>query len=562
MLTRSLGLSIPGRIQQGTLLNQLPLTDLKQYLLKSGIAIPSNALGTKMLDSSPLLTDANIYQPCLYPTADYQFMTDTPIVVDWKTDGVKLEFIASLAVGKTISYIATVNSTPNTGVLIQTGGLRVVVYKADNVTATSKVFANITTLADDVFYRYRVEISGNNMICKKTAVADVDFANATSQTIDITGAGYDTSSFNSLRPMGGLCYLNIAGTKFAFSEGEFSRYIYSYNTAVRFNTPTAGQLAKLQNVYCHNAKYGYSRGYIEISTSREYINLAYQENGTPATSLHTSFFTKFVFEEYPATKSFGYGYAIKLDDTLLAFDQGNTFFDVSNVAKAVYKKDIPSKLNNRVFYNHKLNKDLVVYGADKTINLPINTANKKVIIEGDSMASTSYWWNIILAQLTGFVNTVKSFSGHTLSTQLKTVLEGQVAVTPTLISDKDYIIICGAFNDYAQNVSVAVFTSGLTELLAYNRAQNAIAKIIVCAPYNWGNPIDSGATENAGGMSRDEMRAIMQAVTLSNSNSVFINWNDANIVQSDISDNLHLSCLPAAYRIAKLIYDRILTINQ
>lgn len=291
-------------------------------------------------------------------------------------------------------------------------------------------------------------------------------------------------------------------------------------------------------------------------------NIAYQEDGTPATAFHSAFFTRASYIEYPASKSFGNGYAIKLNASMLAYDQANTFFDGGNLSKAVYKKDIPSKLNSKIYFDHTNGNELLVYSQAKTLRRPINTASKKALFLGASMASDSYHWPVHLSNFTGLVRTTASYSGNTLSAQVLASLQTAVASNPTLVSDKDFIIMEGGFNDFTQNVSLESFVAGIETLYNYLRAQNPNAPIWICSPYNWGNPIDDGITPNTSGMSRNMIREAMSALAVAKANSVYFDWSLAGIVQADIPDNLHTGSIVGGMKIAKLMYDKILTIYQ
>lgn len=544
-----------------TLTPVVPTADLVQRLFKADQPVSQN-LGTKAIDYSAAPVNADIWQTCLYPTALYELALNESIAIDWTTDGVKAEFVASIKTGNTISDLI-LGATTNHGIRIYTNQIRIYGFKADGTTIADITFTSITTTANDTFSRYRITKSGVNIIVEKTIPSDVNFTDAgkLSQTRDVSSFTLGSQTFTKLKPTGGVCYLNLNGYKWAFSEGPDTRHAFSYNSSKRATIGADGQFSLLQNAYCHNAIYGYSSVYYDYSTYKRNSMLAYDENGNPSVSYHAAFFTRYIAREYPAAKSFGRGYAVKLNNSMLAYDQSNTFFDSGNAAIAVYKNTLPSTLNSKIFFDHTNGNELLIYSQAKTLRRPINTANKKGLIVGDSMAADNYWWPVILSNFCGIQRTTKSFSGRTLSTNIQTDLTAQVNATPTLISDKDFIIIEGGFNDFVANISEATFASGIASLYAYIRAQNATATIFVCGPYNWGNPIADGSVANTAGMTRNSMRQAMQDLVNSNSNAYYFDWSLAGVGQADLeSAGLHLSSNVGAYNIAKLMYDKIITI--
>jgi hypothetical protein len=536
-------------------------TNMVQELFKNGSPI-TNSFGVSALDYSPSPVNASIWQPYLYTATQYQLLLSSNVVIDWTTDGTKLEFIGSIATGQTVSDVV-MGATVNHGFRLYTTMFRIYGFQSDGTTVRDIQFTSITTTADDTLWRYRVRKSGVNIIVEKTTVTDTSFASVVlTQTINVSTFSLGNQTFTKLMPRGGLAYMNANGNKFAFCSGGSSNVEYSYNSSLRITLATVAStiMTTLQNVYNHTAMYGYTRAYVEYSTSKEYVNIPYQEDGTPATSFHTAFFTRSAFEEFPASNSFGLGYALKLNASMETYDQGNTFFNSSHVANAVYKNTMPSKLNNRLFFNHTNNNEFLLYSADKTLTRAINTANKKALILGDSMSGDGYYWPVILSQMCGFVRTTKAFSGRTLSTNLTTDLQAQVAITPTLVSDKDFIVLSGGFNDYAQNLSLSTFISGIATLYNYVRAQNPTAPIIICGLYNWGSPIQAGTVANTAGMTRNDIRQAMSDLATNNTNAYYCDWNTGGIVQADISDGLHNSSVIGGYNIAKVVYNRIKTI--
>lgn len=555
------GLNRKVRLGSNSNPNQIPTADLVQRLFKADQPVSQN-LGTKAIDYSATPVNADIWQYCLYPTASYELPLNESIAIDWTTDGVKAEFVASIKTGNTISDLI-LGATANHGIRIYTTQIRIYGFKADGTTIADITFTSITTTANDTFSRYRITKSGVNIIVEKTIPSDVNFTDAgkLSQTKDVSSYSLGSQTFTRLKPTGGVCYLNLNGYKWAFSEGPDTRHAFSYNSSKRATIGADGQFSLLQNAYCHNAIYGYSSVYYDYSTYKRNSMLAYDEAGNSSVSYHASSFTRYISREYPASKSFGRGYAIKLNSSMLSYDQGNTFFDSGNVAIGIYKNTAPSKLNSKIFFDHANGNELLVYSQAKTLKRPINTANKKALIVGDSMASDGYWWPIVLSNFSGFQRTTKSFSGRTLSTNIQSDLSVQVSSIPTLISDKDFIIIEGGFNDYVANLSDATFSAGIASLFAYIRSQNANAPIFVCGPYNWGNPIADGSVANTAGMTRNSMRQAMQDLVNANSNAYYFDWSLAGVVQADLeSAGLHLSSIVGGYKIAKLMYDKILTI--
>lgn len=543
-----------------TLTTLIGTANLVQRLMKASQPI-SQDLGTKAIDYSATPVNANIWQSCLYPTGDFQFFLNENILLDWQTDGVKAEFVTSLKSGKTESYICYIANAGH-GILIRNTGFYIRGLKSDGTTAAIATFATVTTASDGVWYRYRITRSGINMVVEKTLPSDSNFQNVIiSETKNVSAIGLYVDTFRGTRPQGGLCYLNLTGYKWAFGEGSVNTYMYSYNSSKRFYLATNGQLNNtFQNVYCHNSIFGYSRAALEISVVNYTGNIAYQEAGTPATSFHSALWTRSVFEEFSPAKSFGLGYGIKLDASMEAYDQALTFFDASHAAKLIYKNTMPSKLNSRFFFDHANGNELLVYSADKPLNRPINTAGKKVIVCGGSMASDTYHWPVLLSNYTGLIRTTASYSGNTLSSQVLTSLQAAVASTPNLISDKEFIIMEGGFNDYSQNVSLTDFINGIAILYSYLRTQNPSAPIFICAPYNWGNPIEDGTIMNTSGMSRNSLRQAMSDLVTANTNCYYFDWSLAGIVQADIPDNLHTGSIVGGYKLAKLMYDKILTI--
>jgi len=556
-------------VRLGTNSNQIPTANLVQRLFKDAQPLSSN-LGTKAIDYSPVQVNANIWQSCLYPPVSAIHYFDAAIIVNMATDGLKHEFIACLKPGTTSSIVIGGNGT-NHGVKIGTTMLQMLGYRSNQSTVADIQFTSITTAADDVWYRYRITRVGANLIAEKTIPSDVNYTDVgkISQSIDVSALSLGNQTFANQTLNGGICYLNCGGTKFAFAEGEESKFSVSYTSpVVRIYKDQVGNRAVYQNVYCHNAIYGYSRVNCKYISSEAAINISYDENSQSTLSKYTTgtgtgLITRWVSEEFPANKSLGYGYAIKLDSSMLGYDQANSFFS-AGLPKLLRKCNIPSKLNSRIFFDHQNNADLLIYSADKTLIRSINTANEGTCVIGDSMANY-LWQSILSSKLLGSNQALLSYSGKKLSTEIETLLRASIASAPTTLSSKKIIFLTGGFNDYILNVSDATFQAGIASLFAYIRSQNPTAHIICAGVYNWGLPIDTtGEVANTAGMTRNSMRlAMSNLVAANNTKTHYINWNDAGIVQEDLfTDGLHLVSNVGSYKVAKLHYDQILTLTD
>ncbi len=544
-------------------INSIQTSDLVQRLFKASSPI-AQALGTEAIDYSPVPVNATVFQSCFIGTGNGPTFKNQ-IIIDWTTDGIKAEFVTSLAVGQTNSTVVY-GYTNNHGFRVYDTQLRLYGYQADGSAIADISFADIDTVADNSFSRYRVTKAGVNIIVEKTIPSDVDFTDSgkVTQTKDVSAYNLGNQTFKAITPNGRLAFLNVNGEKFSFGEGTESRHIFSFTSSNYMVISPNSSLASVQNEYCHNAIYGYTRAYVKYSTNNEEANIPYKEDGTPATTLHSALLTEAVFEEFPADKSFGSGYGIQLNGSMLSYDHDNTFFDESEDPKLVYKKDIPTKLNSRIFFDHKNNNELLIYSADKALTRPVNTAAKSCLLIGDSIFTGGYFWDDILVRLAGFVKTNAGYSGQRLAVDVLPLLQAAVSVTPTLISDKEFIFIGGVFNDYGQdNISETTYLSGVTALFNYVRSQNATAKIFMCGMYNGGNPFDDGYTPSDAGLTYAGARAIIEQISDNDSNSHYIDWNTSGIMQSEVDSNgIHPLGPNGGYRIAKLIYDYILTIYQ
>ncbi len=543
--------------------------NLVQRFVKANQPISQDS-GTKAIDYSTNQLNADIWQSCLSGVGNvhtfYNAITSTTISIDWQTDGQKIEFIASIRTGQTESVVGLHSLLSNFGVLVRTASLRCRGYKSDGTTSWFIDFATLATPANDTQYRFKIERSGNNLIGYKTSPSDTTYANATTQTVNVSTTGMYIDAYSGTKAQGKVSYLDISGYKFAFGEGNLSNFCYSFNSNYRISVQ--GNLSEwsLQNVYSHNSIYGYSRVYCKYALNNrdDIVNLAYNIDGTSMYEVHKTAMGYGTYnvhnEEFPPATSWGSGYGIKLDASIEAYDQENTFFDTNHVAKLVYKGNVPSKLNNRIYYNPINNNEILIYDADKTLIRPINTASKKILIVGDSVVvdNLSWWANIFLSK-TGLISTSKGYSGKKMATEIQELLTADVAITPTLISDKDFILLEGGFNDFGQNTSEVDFASGIASLYAYVRAQNPTAYIIVIAPYYWYTTTSTPDTENTAGMTRREMcQLLSNLVTANPYRSMFVDWrlSGYDVTIDSSNDLLHPNSIAS---VSKLV---IYTCNQ
>jgi hypothetical protein len=539
------------------IINSTPIPSkgsLVQWLFASGrTSLLSNS---QVIDYSPLLKNASIWQYCYYDNLTFQVSLTNDIVIDWTTDGIKAEWLCSLDPSATQQYVL-IKGEVVYGLRIAKTFFILAGKRADGATIESLTFGNITTSATDTMFRYKIVVSGNgaNITVFKTSPSDINYTSATSQTV--SRGLLVSSTFGKLLAYGRWAYINIGGQKFSFGEG-YGQVYYSFNSLNKWTIATSDPaVMHYQNDYLHNVIYGYD---VVYDNSGRAINISRDEAGNSNLSS-----LAILLPENRATELvntvFYKGYSIKLDQSILPYDQGNTFFDVSNNPKYLTKDKIPSTLNNRIFFNHSNGNDLLVYSSNQNITRSVNTLGKKLLIIGDSTSGDATNWGPMLSLKMGFVRTSTTFSGQRLNDQILVSLQALVASTPTYVSDKDFIILEGGFNDYAQGTTKANFITGVTNLFNYIRSQNPNAIIVCAGLYDFWDSNKNSYTgiANSGGMFTQDIRDQMKYLADHNAKTYYADWNAAGVINSD-TDNLHTYRASGGLKLANVMQSVYLNI--
>lgn len=574
-----IGVGVGVRLGSKTNPNQIPTADLVQRLFKADQPV-SQSLGTKAIDYSLGAVNADILETYLnalptgtsffHPFSSSKTGDPVSIPIDWSTDGAKIEVVACINPGKNDYFCASMVGDVNSGFFIRSTSIRIYGLLADRTTYSYKYWPT-TNPTDGSFIRVRVSVVGSNILFQKTTPADVNFTNATSALVAKDPA-WTTDAFYQFRTgVGGIVYANIAGRKFVFGAANGDgHFVYSYTHEIRVWVNNLLNLSLTQSVYCHNAIYGYTHAFVRHGDDQflEYINFPNDENGESTVELHEGGVTASalllldIIKHYNSNDSFGYGYAIKLNASLLAYDVDNTFFDSGGIGKKLFRPNIPSKLGSKIFFDHVNSNELLIYSQAKTLLRPINTAGATVVGIGSSSMNPTYFWQSAIEHLSGMnPGTYLSYSGFKLVNFLPE-LQNQLIATPTLLANADIIYLQGGYNDWAGNESVTSFREGAAELFSFIRQNAPNATIVVLGSWNTGIPMQDGTVPNSAGLTLNQLREEMLALTVPDAKSKYVNLVEAGLVQSelDATSGVHLAKKSGQFKVAKIIYDKILEI--
>lgn len=487
---------------------------------------------------------------------NYFIVLNDSIAIDWTTDGMKFEAVASNGSTGTRSSLISISGDVVGGIRISTTGISL-----HSIGAILN-FSSLVVPANDEFVRFKIVVTTGNITVFLTTPDDVDYLSAISQTLS-KGAFDDIMTINGIggnipKLNGGLAYMNIDGTIFNFEENELTSRLFASNNDNFTNSLIEPERLNNYTDKICASKEGYARIYYQVSSNELFImNLPYNEGASNVGVMDDPTFKNYAFEEFPEGQ-FGRGYGFKLDASIEVYDFNNTFFDGSSIAKIITSKEMPTKLDNRIYYDTVNNSDVLIYDVEKILNSVINLVGEECIIVGDSQASKI--WDEIITDKLGMNLTVKAYSGQSTANVLLNI-QSDVVSDPTLLSKQKVIFHISGFNDYAQDVTPSKLTADFNDTNIYYRSENVTAKIIWIQLYNWGNPIDDGTTPNAGGLTMDGIRSIVLAESQVNSD-YSSNWANANIIQSDIPDDLHTDTATGGLKLANKVIETINTIEE
>ena len=434
--------------------------------------------------------------------------------VDFSTNGIKFEYIVQFASGTTAPLALTDSQR-----LYLDANNKINCYYSTTGGALLKTFSSITLTRGD-WYRFKIEVSGTNLILSVTTPSDELYSSATTQSLSMTETlnAYTITQIVGITSgyefKGGILMGRAGNAEFWFCldsniTASTSKYIYSCRSAKRGVLVGVTDFSKTTDVFIPQ-KYGYTL--ILWSTGGTYIHVVVPyHNDTSSTNLAnlTSYLTyQYAAKEYPNGDYVGL-LGVSLPTSLLSIDSGNTFFDSSNVPIVKKISAFPDQFNKQMFFD-RVNNTIVCYDKMTTKIKPKNLVGLKYCTIGDSLAGG--YCHYMVDWKTGIAMTLKSYAGYK-TLQVYNALVSEIAATPTLLSTFEVIYISVGYNDMS-TTTMSQYRSQYEDLIELIQA-NSTAKIIVESQYM---PVLKESyinhTPSAGGMYWEDISAM--ATTMAN----------------------------------------------
>jgi hypothetical protein len=407
---------------------------------------------------------------------------------------------------------------------------------------------------------------GTNLVISKTTESDINYANATTQTIalslmtDGTVMTIDNLCGSAVLLKGGIKMMHLEDALFTFEEGPNTDAIYSCTTNHKATTGYAQFLANYTNTKCFCAL-GYTRVYFNRT---KIFNAPYNDGVSNIANIMTALgVTALGYKEYPSGELDGNAYKIKLPESVLDYDYNNTYFDEFGVAKLLSAKELPTNLNNgQILYDRKLN-TFKVYNKSTNKKTSVNTFGKQWVCIGDSLSYA--WWDVFLADMTGLIYNRITAAGGTCK-EIEAVLDQLLIDDPTYFDDKEFFMHINGSHEYGGEWSYVEFLSDYDDLIAKYDAnlKPGIPKILIKI-HDWTNttynPNHLPDAPNSAGLTPALIR---QAVQLTADKYGFdtVDWSLAGLVYpTDLSDIIHPYTSTGGFKLANQMFNKLITLQ-